>query len=75
MGEAIKKISLPILLEVEEKDVVLGQRSPKNRSLLGVNEDFEGERNDKIHFLFSLNIMQCAYLLLVKSKTHTNTVR
>ena len=31
------------MLEVEEKDVVLGLRSPKNRSLLGVNEDFEGE--------------------------------
>ena len=29
-------------------------RCPKNRSLLGVNEDFEGEHNDKIHFLFSL---------------------
>ena len=42
--------------EVEEKDVVLGLRSPKKRSLLGVNEHFEGEHNDKIHFLFSLNI-------------------
>ena len=40
-------------LEVEEKDVVLGMRSPKNRSLLGVNEDFEGEYNEEIHFLFS----------------------
>ena len=29
-------------------------RSPKNRSLLNVNEDFEGKHNDKIHFLFSL---------------------
>ena len=29
-------------------------RSPKKRSLLGVNEHFEGEHNDKIHFLFSL---------------------
>ena len=29
-------------------------RSPKKRSLLSVNEHFEGERNDKIHFLFSL---------------------
>ena len=28
-------------------------RSPKKRSLLSVNEDFEGEHNDKIHFLFS----------------------
>ena len=39
--------------EVEEKDVVLGLRSPKKRSLLSVNEHFEGELNDKIHFLFS----------------------
>ena len=29
-------------------------RSPKKRSLLSVNEHFEGEHNDKIHFLFSL---------------------
>ena len=29
-------------------------RSPRNRSLLGVNEDFEGEHNAEIHFLFSL---------------------
>ncbi len=29
-------------------------RSPKKRSLLDVNEHFEGEHNDKIHFLFSL---------------------
>ena len=29
-------------------------RSPKNHSLLGVNEDFKGEHNDKIDFLFSL---------------------
>ena len=29
-------------------------RSPKKRSLLGVNEHFEGEHNDKIHFLFNL---------------------
>ena len=29
-------------------------RSPKKRSLLGVNEHFEGERNAEIHFLFSL---------------------
>ena len=29
-------------------------RSPKKRSLLGVNEHFEGEHNDKIDFLFSL---------------------
>ena len=28
-------------------------RSPKNRSLLGVNEDFEGKHNEEIHFLFS----------------------
>ena len=27
---------------------------PEKRSLLSVNEHFEGERNDKIHFLFSL---------------------
>ena len=29
-------------------------RSPKKRSLLGVNEHFEGKRNAEIHFLFSL---------------------
>ena len=29
-------------------------RSPKKRSLLGVNEHFEGEHNAEIHFLFSL---------------------
>ena len=29
-------------------------RSPKKRSLLDVNEHFEGEHNTKIHFLFSL---------------------
>ena len=29
-------------------------RCPKKRSLLSVNEHFEGEHNDKIHFLFSL---------------------
>ena len=32
-------------------------RSLKNRSLLSVNEDFEGKHNDKIHFLFSLFFM------------------
>ena len=31
-------------------------RSPKKRSLLDVNEHFEGEHNDKIHFLFSLAV-------------------
>ena len=36
-------VVIPILLEVEEKDVVLGLRSPKKRSLLGVNEHFEGK--------------------------------
>lgn len=36
-------------------------RSPKNRSLLGVNEDFEGKRNDKIHFLFSLLILSAKW--------------
>ena len=30
-------------------------RSPKKRSLLSVNEHFEGKRNDKIHFLFTLH--------------------
>ena len=30
-------------------------KTPYN--LLGVNEHFEGERNDKIHFLFSLFLM------------------
>ena len=29
-------------------------RSPRKRSLLSVNEHFEGKRNDKIHFLFKL---------------------
>jgi len=49
-------------MKVEEKDVVLGLRSPKNRSLLSVNEDFEGERNDKIHFLFSLSLFSLSVL-------------
>jgi len=49
------KLAIPTLChEVEEKDVVLGMQSPKKRSLLDVNEHFEGEHNDKIHFLFSL---------------------
>jgi hypothetical protein len=33
----------PFCVEVEEKDVVLGMRSPKKRSLLDVNEHFEGK--------------------------------
>ena len=37
-------------------------RSPKKRSLLSVNEHFEGEHNDKIHFLFSLIL--CRYHIL-----------
>ena len=32
-------------------------RSPKKRSLLSVNEHFEGKRNDKIHFLFTLILL------------------
>ena len=59
------------MLEVEEKDVVLGMRSPKNRSLLGVNEDFEGEHNDKIHFLFSLIARLCATKKVCDNKSQT----
>ena len=55
-----EQISHSHFSEVEEKDLVLGMQSPKNRSLLGVNEDFEGEHNDKIHFLFSLIACLCA---------------
>ena len=29
----------------------------KTAVYLGVNEDFEGERNDKIHFLFNLYLV------------------
>ena len=36
-------------------------RSLKKRSLLGVNEHFEGEHNDKIHFLFSLFLDMLRY--------------
>ena len=61
MGVTKKYFSHPQLLEVEEKDVVLGLRSPKKRSLLSVNEHFEGEHNDKIHFLFSIHIGSGAY--------------
>ena len=44
MGMTKKYFSHPqICHEVEEKDVVLGLRSPKKRSLLSVNEHFEGE--------------------------------
>ena len=38
-------------------------RSPKKRSLLSVNEHFEGKRNDKIHFLFTLAIGNIKVLL------------
>ncbi|MBR5864136.1 MAG: hypothetical protein IKY76_06205 [Alistipes sp.] len=35
--------------------LILGTRRPKNRSLLVVNEDFEGKRNAKITlYVFSL---------------------
>ena len=44
-------------------------RSPKKRSLLSVNEHFEGEYNDKIHFLFSLT-----YLLSVYTPNHAPIV-
>ena len=33
-------------------------RSPKNRSLLSVNEHFEGEHNAEIDFLFSLFVLK-----------------
>ena len=38
-------------------------RSPKKRSLLDVNEHFEGEHNDKIHFFFSL-VLFCAWVCM-----------
>ena len=47
--------------------IVLGLRSPKNRSLLSVNEDFEGELNDKISlldkFLFHTHSFVVAYVI------------
>ena len=39
-------------------------RSLKNRSLLSVNEDFEGEHNDKIHFLFNLLFLTAAAMII-----------
>ena len=39
-------------------------RSLKNRSLLNVNEDFEGEHNAEIHFLFSLRFYVIISLII-----------
>ena len=42
-------------MEDELKDKVQGLRRPENRSLLNVNEDFQGKRNAEIHlFIHSL---------------------
>ena len=41
----------PSLLWIELKELFLGLRSPKKRSLLSVNEHFKGERNNKRAFL------------------------
>ena len=38
---------------VKFKVVILGLRSLRNRSLLCVNEDFEGKHNAEVHFKFS----------------------
>ena len=64
-----------ISLERDWQEVFLGTRNPKNRSLLGVNEDFEDERNAKrplfgafklLHLLeFNiLRLLLCTTLLL-----------
>ena len=37
----------PESLEDVSQELFLGPRCPKNHSILGVCEDFEGERNDK----------------------------
>ena len=42
--------------EVEYKELFLGVRSPKKRSLLSVNEHFEGEHNNKRTFFVGLFI-------------------
>ena len=39
-------------------------------NLLKVNEDFEGERNDKIHFLFNLLLAKKAPMLYRHSIFH-----
>ena len=46
--------------------LILGLRSLRNRSLLGVNEDFEGEHNDKVALLYGF------YLFLYI--THRNLI-
>ena len=38
-------------MEDELKDEVQGLRRPENRSLLEVNEDFQGKRNAAMRFL------------------------
>ena len=42
-------------MRFEQKELFLGLRSPKKRSLLSVNEHFKGERNNKRAFLVNLN--------------------
>ena len=36
--------------------LILGLRSPRKRSLLNVNEHFEGKRNDKVALLYNFYI-------------------
>ena len=49
-------------MEDELKDEVQGLRRPENRSLLNVNEDFQGKRNAEIHlFIHSLIITPSLY--------------
>ena len=44
-------LDTPFLLGVVKHEGFQGLRSPKNRSLLGVNEDFEGKCNVEITLL------------------------
>ena len=57
---SVKQINATLLIsEVVYKVEFLGLRGPKNHSILGVCEDFEGERNDKITFIYGF-----VYLLI-----------
>ena len=56
---AIKvKMSHPLLLMFEKKELFLGLRRLQNRSLLEVNEDFGDKYNDKRAFLVNLFYFQ-----------------
>ena len=57
---SVKQINATLLIyEVVYKVEFLGLLGPKNHSILGVCEDFEGERNDKITFIYGF-----VYLLI-----------